>query len=74
LDNNFIYLLVGAVESNEEWEALFGAATDADGRVTSATFPPIAAGTWKLRFDTSAYFQRIGVAVRRLSHRLGNVR
>ncbi|ELR16881.1 hydroxyisourate hydrolase [Acanthamoeba castellanii str. Neff] len=52
----------GAVESNEEWEALFGAATDADGRVTSATFPPIAAGTWKLRFDTSAYFQRIGVA------------
>jgi len=48
--------------STTEWEELFSAATDADGRVSSSVLPPIAPGIWKLRFDTSAYFNRIGVS------------
>ena len=45
------------------WRELSRAATDADGRVRDLLPPstPLAAGTYRLRFDLAGYFRRRGV-------------
>lgn len=45
------------------WEPVAAAATDADGRVAALLPPgtPLLAGTYRLTFDTGAYFHRLGV-------------
>jgi 5-hydroxyisourate hydrolase len=51
------------VQDGEAWRAVGGGATDADGRLR--TLVPagatLRAGTYRLRFDTAAYFAAAGV-------------
>ena len=42
-------------KSGEAWTELGRAATDADGRIRAFTADSLAAGTYRLRFDTDAY-------------------
>jgi 5-hydroxyisourate hydrolase len=45
------------------WEELARGATDADGRIAEFRLPPRPeSGTYRLRFETGAYFARQGVA------------
>lgn len=44
------------------WAAVSAGATDADGRLRTLTAPGVlATGTYRLRFDTAAYFAALGV-------------
>lgn len=51
-------------QMGEEWAALGEALTDADGRVKEllAAGAPKQVGTYRLEFDTGAYFESRGVA------------
>ncbi len=44
-----------------DWKQLSNGATDDDGRLKTLTPPgPVEAGTYKLRFETGAYFESLG--------------
>jgi 5-hydroxyisourate hydrolase len=43
-------------QRNENWELIAEAVTDADGRAKQLGPETVAAGTYRLRFDTGAYF------------------
>lgn len=43
------------------WELVGKGETDADGRLRTLTGPKIAAGTYRITFDTGAYFRAQGV-------------
>ena len=47
-----------------EWRAVGQGTTDSDGRLRSLTVEntPSSAGTYRLIFDTGAYFKRLGAA------------
>ncbi|HZX96371.1 MAG TPA: hydroxyisourate hydrolase [Myxococcales bacterium] len=51
------------VKTDGGWTRLGGGATDADGRLRTllAAGSPIAAGTYRLTFETAAYFAAQGV-------------
>jgi len=49
------------VRSGEGWKTLGRRRTDADGRVRELADGELAAGTYRLTFDTEAYFAAIGV-------------
>jgi 5-hydroxyisourate hydrolase len=47
----------------ETWRTVGAGATDADGRLRTLTPPgPVTEGTYRIRFDTGAYFHALGVA------------
>ena len=50
-------------QSAQGWKEIAKGVTDADGRVGNLLPPgsPIAEGTYRLTFETSAYFQKLGV-------------
>ncbi len=43
-----------------EWQAVGSGVTDGDGRLRTLTPQPLAAGTYRLRFQTGAYFEANG--------------
>jgi len=45
-----------------DWTELASGHTDADGRIRDLLTEPIPSGIYKLRFETQAYFDRLGVA------------
>jgi 5-hydroxyisourate hydrolase len=46
----------------ETWQHLADGTTDADGRVADLLAPgSLQVGTYRIRFDTAAYFDRLGV-------------
>jgi 5-hydroxyisourate hydrolase len=45
-----------------EWTAIGRGTTDANGRVTTLTHGPLAAGAYRLTFDTRAYHRERGIA------------
>ena len=53
--------LTRQVGESDRWEGLAAALTDADGRAGDLLDPEkLAAGVYRLKFDTGAYFQRAG--------------
>ena len=58
-----IAVVLEALEANGKWRALGSARTDSDGRVRDGLSPSegmpsgVPAGTYRLRFDTGAYFR-----------------
>eukprot|EP01092_Planopodium_desertum_P005483 TRINITY_DN2296_c0_g1_i1.p1 TRINITY_DN2296_c0_g1~~TRINITY_DN2296_c0_g1_i1.p1 ORF type:complete len:148 (-),score=8.07 TRINITY_DN2296_c0_g1_i1:88-531(-) len=49
-------------EKENTWTEVFAGATDADGRVIGKLFPKLSAnGTYRVTFDTAAYFKALGV-------------
>lgn len=50
------------IREGTEWRPLGTGATDADGRLRTLTPPAIAAGVYRISFDTGAYFARSGTA------------
>jgi 5-hydroxyisourate hydrolase len=44
-----------------DWKEVGGGATDSDGRIRGMTDEELAAGDYRLRFDTRPYFQRSGI-------------
>uniref|UniRef100_A0A8D2JD90 5-hydroxyisourate hydrolase n=1 Tax=Varanus komodoensis TaxID=61221 RepID=A0A8D2JD90_VARKO len=48
--------------SNEPWQEIMKSTTNEDGRMGGGSVPQglLAAGTYKLRFDTGEYWQRLG--------------
>ncbi|KAL6053121.1 5-hydroxyisourate hydrolase [Balamuthia mandrillaris] len=44
-----------------QWKEILVATTNTDGRVPKDHFPPVRAGTYKMSFNTQAYFQSKGV-------------
>ncbi len=44
------------------WHAIGAGRTDTDGRLRTLTPGPVAAGTYRLRFHTAAYFAAMDVA------------
>ncbi len=50
------------VRQGSDWHAVGTGATDADGRLRTLSPAPIAAGVYRISFDTGAYFARSGTA------------
>ena len=50
-----------ARETADGWVAVGRGATDADGRLKNLTGAEVAAGTYRLTFETGAYFAALGV-------------
>ncbi len=55
--------LEGGEATSGKWKQIGRGETDADGRLATLLPPgaPIAAGTYRLTFETAVYFQKIGV-------------
>lgn len=53
------------LEASSRWTTLTGTRTDADGRVKTLLPPGVTlvSGTYRLTFDTGAYFRGLGVQV-----------
>jgi len=49
------------VRSGEDWKTLGRGSTDADGRARELSDGAISAGTYRLTFETAAYFASSGV-------------
>ena len=45
------------VQDGDGWKVLHAGQTNADGRVTGQEFPKLTANTYRMSFDTKAYFE-----------------
>jgi 5-hydroxyisourate hydrolase len=50
------------IRDGADWRAIGTGATDPDGRLRTLTPAAIAAGVYRISFDTGAYFARAGAA------------
>lgn len=58
-----VAVALAVLRPDGRWADLAAGATDADGRLRDLLDPaaPLAPGTYRLRFDTGAYFAALGV-------------
>ena len=59
-----VAVVLAILDRDGHWSTLGGGTTDADGRLRDLLDPesPLEAGTYRLRFDTGAYFAAAGIA------------